>query len=962
MIEDALTDLIAANGGQWRGTSESLMAILGAVFGEITPEKLEAELKKCRSVLVEKDKAAKSRLLTLRINSPADSSTCQDRPDNLPDNLSDSFSLQVGNIWGKSNRIDDLVQVYYEQKTVFPTAEEIETTLIQEAERFLGIIRQPGEVVEIRGLRHGRKGSVSGWFQDMALAAKKAVKASPSLKGTYFTLNPVEWESTNKIGPVQQNTADKDILRRSWLLIDIEGRREKAAEQNAADSEVVAAIELATIIRAETKGAAPLVLCSGNGCHLLYRIDIPNDQASAELVKRALYGLAAKYNSAGAEIDVKVANASRISKLPGTYTGKGENTEDRPCRWARVLDWSQEGVLPVSVLEEWGKLYQAPRQESPSAVSDVSPDDVWKSKVDPVERASKYLEQRKPAIEGQGGDAWTFDTCCLLTVEFLLTEGEALEALRDWNGRCQPPWSPEELSDKLANARKYGKGQPGRLLNEKPTKKITEIPHADTLNDLPMTDLGNAEALIKLYGQRLRWYASGGYWLWWNGRHWEKDIGGKALSWANKTARARRQAAAALEDEDQRKKLVAYCYQSENSSRRDSMLSQFKAYMNHVVQSHQLDANPWLLNCLNGTLDLKTGELHRHEQKNYITRLVQCEYNRDAECPLWLKYLDRVMGGERELIEYIQRAVGYTLTGNTSEHAVFICHGHGRNGKSLFLKILGQLLGDYARTAQSKTFQDTGQHEAISNSLARLDGSRLCVVSETSANYKLDEAGVKSLSGQDTVTARFLHQEFFEFKPQFKIWIASNYRPLVSGADLGIWRRLKLIPWNVTISPQEDDTGLFDKLCDELPGILNWAVKGCLQWQETRLKEPAIVSKAIDEYRHEQDTLSQFLSDRCVIVGGDRSIDLADLYTAYLDWAKAEGHRVTMHKQTISKKLKEKGFEHYITSRSKRPHFRGILLRSDDPFCRAGFDAENAIAELERDLKKNDDDGLLDIF
>lgn len=935
MIDDYLCDLLSATGGKWEGTLAQLCAILGPLLGISDRESLREELKACAAVSVVYSGE--------KVHLSADVLPFEDGNDLLQP---------------EPQKSSDLREAYYETKTVSPDREFVDTVLVPEATKFLEIIRDPGEVVEIRGLRHKRKGGVSGWFDDMALAAQKAVAISPSLKGTYFTLNPVNWLSLSKtIGPVEKNSTDMDVTSRRWLLIDIEGRREKPGENNASDAEVEAALEVAEKIRKTTVTAKPLCLCSGNGCHLLYRIELENTQESTEVIKRALYGLAAKYNTEGAEIDARVSNASRISKLPGTYTGKGENTIERPCRWARVLSWDVSGSLPVEQLSLWGQGYQ-----SPGISAEVAPEESWKSNVDPVERAKKYLEQRKPAIEGQGGDAWTFDTCALMAIEFSLSDHEAEVALSDWNSRCSPPWSTEELREKIANARKYGKGQPGRLLNEKPTKSTKSTSEEVDLNSLPMTDLGNAEALIHLYGRRLRWYSSGGYWLWWSGRQWEKDTGGKALSWANKTARARRKAAEELEDEEQKKRLIAFAYQSENSGRRDSMLAQFKAYVNHVVQSHQLDRDPWALNCANGTLNLKTGELRKHEQTDLCTKIVQCEYDPAAECPRWLSYLDRVMGSNQELISYLKRAVGYTLTGSTCEHAVFICHGHGRNGKSLFLKILSRLLGEYSRTAQSKTFQDTGQVEAINNSLARLDGARLCIVSETSSNYKLDEAGIKSLSGQDMVTARFLHQEFFEFQPQFKIWIASNYKPLVTGADLGIWRRLKLIPWAVTISEDEDDTGLDEKLFQELPGILKWAVDGCLEWQQAgRLREPPVVSKAIEEYRYEQDTLSQFLSDRCSVGSPEKQIDLGELYAAYLDWAKLEGHRNTMHKQTLSKKLKEKGFEHYVRGVLKRPTFRGIALKSDDPHAVTdSYLAREAIAEIEGSMRS--DERLLDLF
>jgi len=338
--------------------------------------------------------------------------------------------------------------------------------------RALAVLHPEGQF-EVRciGGRKGAPSTLAGVFDNTEDAWRAIEGRNGKYKGIYFTLNPTTRPITNKLEAAREATRDEDISARRWLLIDIEGARSNAKASNATNQEVLAAIHLAERIRSEVTSASPLVLCSGNGCHLLYKVDLPNDKTTTELVKRALKGLAHHYSTPGATVDTTVSNASRISKLPGTMTRKGEHTEDRPQRYAFVLNWEVSGVLPAAQLEAWAAL--APGAGAPSKSPQKSPDRPSRTEgASPVERARLYLEKREPAIEGQGGNDWTLTTAGHIVRGFDLADEDALTVLLEWNARCQPPWSHEELSQFIQNARKYGDQPYGALLDKQPTPAL----------------------------------------------------------------------------------------------------------------------------------------------------------------------------------------------------------------------------------------------------------------------------------------------------------------------------------------------------------------------------------------------------------------------------------------------------------------------------------------------------------
>lgn len=339
------------------------------------------------------------------------------------------------------------------------------------------------------------------------------------------------------------------------------------------------------------------------------------------------------------------------------------------------------------------------------------------------------------------------------------------------------------------------------------------------------------------------------------------------------------------------------------------------------------DRDPMLFNCLNGTIDLRTGAPREHCRQEFISKIAPVEYDPKAECPNWLKFLDIITNSKAEMPPYLQRCVGYTLTGQTGEHVLFLLHGTGANGKSTFLETLRWVLGDYSQTADFSSFL-ASNGQPVRNDLAKLNGARFVTASESDGGKRLDETVIKQLTGGDSITARFLYSEHFEFTPQFKLWLGTNHKPTIRGQDEGIWRRIKIIPFPVSIPLEQQDHNLRDKLKQEASGILNWALGGLAQWQAKGLDEPETVKGATKEYRTDQDVLAHFIATRC-IEGADEESPAHELYKAYRQWAE-ETNEYVKNERGFSNALSERGLH-------KVRHcdgflWKGIGLTSDSPW------------------------------
>jgi len=398
------------------------------------------------------------------------------------------------------------------------------------------------------------------------------------------------------------------------------------------------------------------------------------------------------------------------------------------------------------------------------------------------------------------------------------------------------------------------------------------------------------------------------------------DDTGEVYRLAKDTVASIYEEAAAAPDDENRKALAKHAMRSEAGARIKEMVDLARSDV--PVMPDELDASPDLLNTESGTIELRTGELREHRREDLITKLAPAEYRPDALAPAWEAFLERVLPGE-ELREFVQRASGYSATGDTSEQCMFINHGSGANGKSTFQEAIAAALGDYAMRAPTEMLL-TKRSGGIPNDIARLKGSRFVASSETEEGRRLAESLIKDLTGQDTVTARFLWAELFEFTPTHKLWLSTNHKPEIRGTDNAIWRRIRLIPWSVTIPPAEQNKKLPATLRREIAGILAWIVRGCLEWRREGLQAPDEVRRATGQYRAEMDVLAGFLAECCELDTGHWEY-AKDLYECYKRWCDENGERPEPQRK-FGGRLGERGFQRDRGGSRGAGIWRGVRL------------------------------------
>lgn len=420
----------------------------------------------------------------------------------------------------------------------------------------------------------------------------------------------------------------------------------------------------------------------------------------------------------------------------------------------------------------------------------------------------------------------------------------------------------------------------------------------------PLTDLGNAERLVDRHGRTIRYCSQQRSWYVWDARRWRHDVTQEVARLAIETVRSIYEEAAGETDSEQRKAISDHARASESSASVANMQRLAQPREQIAIRADVLDTDPWLLTVLNGTIDLRTGELQPHDPKNLITKLAPVAYEPHATSELWDNFLRDVTGGDKELWLYLQTAVGYSLTGRTTEHAVFFIYGPPATGKSRFTSAIKDMLGDYAIQTAFETFLSKRYGGGGSNDIADLAGARLVLATEADRGRKFAEATLKQLTGGDTVRARQLYEKNFEFRPQFKLWLAANDAPRVNNDDDAIFRRMNVVPFTHVIPLENRDKNLGDKLAtpEARSAILAWAMKGCLAWQRSGLQAPKLVSEATSQYREEQDPLQFFLDEWCIF-STDRVVAKAKLWQAYLQWAKTDSLRFPLTRREFTTRI-----------------------------------------------------------
>jgi putative DNA primase/helicase len=418
------------------------------------------------------------------------------------------------------------------------------------------------------------------------------------------------------------------------------------------------------------------------------------------------------------------------------------------------------------------------------------------------------------------------------------------------------------------------------------------------------TDTGNAERFVAQHGTNAKYCNKMRSWYLWNGKSWALDDKQAVSLLAVDTARNIGNEAASATDITETMKLNDWAKKSLQRNRLANMVALAQPHL--PITPDELDTNPWLLSVQNGTVDLKSGELLPHTPDHYITKVAPVEYAADATCPMWESTINTLLGGDQDLIRYMQKVIGYALTGDVKEKCFFVLHGTGDNGKTLFINAVMNLLGDYASSTTMDTFIVTGPG-AASNDVMRLKGARLAMASEAEKQFSLAEAKIKRLTGSDMYTARLLYREPIDFYPTFKIFLLTNQIPRFNVTDVALMNRIHLVPFAVTIPKEEQDKDLLDKLKSEASGMLNWAIRGCLLWQREGLTPPRSVVNALEDHRLEVDVLARFMGERCVLEQ-DSKVGVTQLHEAYRFWS-GEHDLDALGLKAFNTELKARGFK-----------------------------------------------------
>ena len=469
--------------------------------------------------------------------------------------------------------------------------------------------------------------------------------------------------------------------------------------------------------------------------------------------------------------------------------------------------------------------------------------------------------------------------------------------------------------------------------SQPPTAAVAQSP------DYSPADVGNAERFCDLWGEVTRYDVGRGCWMLWSGTHWEPDAKGDARNRMVKVAKhilnvdveVHRLASRHPDDWDaiQHRKLKKEGQRLHTVAALEAGLKLASCHPDLATLNSQFDQSPMEFNCLSGVINLATGALTPHTPRHLHTHIAPVTLApAGIECPRWMQFIDEIMCGDQELVAYLQRVVGYILTGRMDEQCFFVFYGFGSNGKSTFINTIRELMGSYAKQVEVSTFMETNRNDGLRNDLAALAGRRFVVSPEGKQGAALDETMVKAFTGGDAISVRFLHKEFFELQPVGKIVLATNHKPVVRGTDNGIWRRMRLVPFLASFDASKADKGLAEKLKAELPAILQWAVEGAQLWQRHGLGIPQAVRKATMEYRSASDTIQTFIDERCE-VSDQASEGSQAMYNAYTDWCASVGIRFPHKQAAFNQQLEERGFVRKKTS--SQNVWLGVRLKSFAP-------------------------------
>lgn len=520
----------------------------------------------------------------------------------------------------------------------------------------------------------------------------------------------------------------------------------------------------------------------------------------------------------------------------------------------------------------------------------------------------------------------------------------------------------EHGGDHTAAARELGRlgygeqrRRPGPTAQGDATRQTASSGEEQEQTTFNLTDLGNAERLIAAHGADIRYCKLWAKWLVFDGRRWLIDNTMQVDRYARDVVRSILNEAANAEDLETRQKIAKHALASEQERRITGMMNLARTFV--TIAPAELDRDVWLLNCGNGTIDLKTGKLRAHDRSDYITKLAPVDFDPEAQAPRWQRFMLQVADQDAEQVAFTRRALGYSLCGDQSERVLLICWGSGRNGKSAMMETIAATIGgDYAFTLPAETLmvRRGGDDDRLQQHRAALRGARFAVASETAEGARMNEALIKSLTGNDRITGRYLYGEPFEFDPTHTLWLSTNHKPVIKDTTNSTWDRVRLIPFSVRFVTHDEcpdapvelraNPTLRAELIEEAPGILAWLVAGCLEWRRSGIGTSRRIKDATREYRADEDLLGRFIEECCHVMK-QAAIPATQLYGEYTKWSEQNGER-PISQTAFGRALSERGFE------KKRQRngieWLGLGLRIN----RAGADGVNGCVGCEPDFDK----------
>ncbi|MGA7323867.1 MAG: phage/plasmid primase, P4 family [Rhodomicrobium sp.] len=662
---------------------------------------------------------------------------------------------------------------------------------------------------------------------------------------------------------------------------------------------------------------------SGGGLQPLWALkdafEFPNEAAIAEFEKinkalaKALGGDACH-------------NIDRVMRLPGTvnFPNAKKRKQGRHTTVARLLRSNPEAEY---TFEEIAASVAPYVEQEAAANGEAAFEDIGTEEGDKIYERLPQSLQEKLDFEDEGDRRKHVHHVLLSLCEEGLTNAEILEvsAGRAFRRKFSKlAYMKREIRKARAEWKRKGSKINGQAGDDfEPIAEAAER----------WTDLGNARRLVRLHGENLRYVPEWGRWLAWAGHTWQRDATGGVTRLAKQTIESLHAEAAGLRDEARRTELRKFAIKCEAAARIQGMIELAKTELPVILAAEAIDGDPWLAGVKNGVIELKTRTFRPGRREDNITRVLGVDYDPGARCPRWLEFLARIMARDAELIAYLARAVGYSLTGRTIEEVIFILYGLGANGKTTFREVIFALLGDYALASNADLLMTRKNAGGATPEVAALHGARFVAVNETAEGDFLNEARVKFVTGTDKIAGRMLHENYVTFGPTHKTWITTNHRPIVRGTDEGIWRRLQLIPFTETIPFKERDRDFRQKhLMPELAGILNWALDGLQDYLRQGLNPPERVKASIADYQDDMDVIGQWLAARTVS-DASAKIRTAVLHSDYAKWSQDEiGWQRTP--KAFGRALMNRGFKTSKGAQGARM-IKGLRLRNDSGLFRS---------------------------